>query len=332
MTTSARLALSAFALVVGFVAAPGIAHASSPNGIYVYPSKVVFLPDQPNATSVVIHGAFFTWMLDGHYTVPKCGYMYFTCVKGQEAMCRLQWAEIANDVGKNSMLCWGFGAWQMVNKSTLRAEGAPLANPDTWDLAMGVAAGVSVDNTCPKAKGLVCPLAPPPDMLMIADMTKPVDMAMAKADLATVPDLATGKGDLASVADLSTGKGDLTMAPADISMAAVDMSMAAVDMSMAAVDMSMAALDMSMAEPDLAMAAADLTAPVADDLSMQAPADLAKSPKSDLSMAPGADLATPVIIVDGCSCAIGGGSRNRGGMALFFAGLIGLALLRRRRG
>ncbi|MSP61831.1 MAG: hypothetical protein EXR72_16155 [Myxococcales bacterium] len=84
------------------VAAP--AHASVPLSAFAVPSKVEFLPGQPTATHVVIHGAFFfyTGMGNLNYSSPKCGYMYFTCKPGEEAMCRMQWNEIHQTIGKGS--------------------------------------------------------------------------------------------------------------------------------------------------------------------------------------------------------------------------------------
>ncbi|HRI50130.1 MAG TPA: hypothetical protein PLW65_08105 [Pseudomonadota bacterium] len=62
------------------------AAASSPVATYVVPSQVEYFPDEASATRVIIHGAFFFWQNGGTYNQPACGYMYFSCPAGQEAM------------------------------------------------------------------------------------------------------------------------------------------------------------------------------------------------------------------------------------------------------
>ena len=42
------------------------------------------------------------------YTEPKCGKMYFECPAGEEGLCRMQWQDVRNAVGKG--YCAGFGA------------------------------------------------------------------------------------------------------------------------------------------------------------------------------------------------------------------------------
>ena len=97
MSPALRLRTLFFSALI--VAAAGTtAHASNPTSTYVVPTKVEFFPDQANATKVVIHGAFFLWQNGGAYSAPKCGYMYLSCVPGQEAMCRMQWNEIAAQI------------------------------------------------------------------------------------------------------------------------------------------------------------------------------------------------------------------------------------------
>src|SRR3989442_752122 len=110
MATSRRVLVASFAFACLF--APRPAAASDPTAIYVHASRVDFFPDEATATRVAIHGAFFFWMNNGHYSAPKCGYMYFACSPGGETMCRMQWSQINSDIGK--ALCDGFGSWQMM--------------------------------------------------------------------------------------------------------------------------------------------------------------------------------------------------------------------------
>lgn len=139
------------------------AHASSPVATYVVPSKLEFMPDEATATRVVIHGAFFFWQKDGTYNQPACGYMYFACPAGQEKMCRMQWTELNNAIGLPQ--CEGFGQQMMQSQATLRSEGTTPANPDTWDLGIGITPGSFVGGQCAPAQALKCPLpSAQPDM------------------------------------------------------------------------------------------------------------------------------------------------------------------------
>lgn len=183
-----RAAVLAFSIVAA-AAAP--ARASSPCANYVVPSRMEFLPDEANATMVVIHGAFFFWQNGGNYSAPACGYMYFTCPPGSEKMCRLQWQDIKAGIGGPG--CEGFGPQNVSTSATLRVEGTPLGRPDTWDLGMGVAQGFFVGGQCAPAMQLKCPPGGPSDMAMAPrDLAMPppppADLAMAsKPDLATTP-------------------------------------------------------------------------------------------------------------------------------------------------
>jgi hypothetical protein len=143
-----------FAPLLACIALASPAFASSPMSIYVYPSRVEYLPDQANATQVVIHGAFFYYTQSFSYTSPACGKMFFACKPGEETMCRMQWNEIATSVG--GQLCEGFGQQSMVTTAKFHAEGDALGAADTWDLGIGVARGSFVDGKCDPARVLVC--------------------------------------------------------------------------------------------------------------------------------------------------------------------------------
>ena len=150
------------------------ASASNPTSGYVVATKVEYFPDKANATSTIIHGAFFYWLNNFNYTTPKCGYMYFVCPQGQDVtMCRMQWSEIEARIGQQ--VCMGFGQNNMVEKATLRAEGTPPANPDPWDLGMGVypASPNGAISQCQPALQLSCAASPPVDMAITPDSGQP---------------------------------------------------------------------------------------------------------------------------------------------------------------
>jgi len=152
--------LAAAAALALFVARP--AAASSPFETYVVPTKVELSPSDPAATHVVIHGAFFQLAstTDMKYGDPKCGYMTFDCVAGQETMCRMQWKELRDWKQTPGLsLCAGFGMRDVASNAPVHPEGEPLGKPDLWDLGMGIGQGQWVDGKCPMAVQLQCTTA-----------------------------------------------------------------------------------------------------------------------------------------------------------------------------
>src|SRR6478672_12556095 len=139
----------------GGAGAAGTAHASSPLSIYVGASSVTQMPDEATATSVGIRGAFILLKSDGSWAAPQCGYMYFKCPAGSEAMCRMQWRDVIT-YGTPAQTCAGFGTLNVTTTATIRTEGTALASPDDWDLGMGVMIGSSLSGQCPIAKALAC--------------------------------------------------------------------------------------------------------------------------------------------------------------------------------
>lgn len=130
-------------------------HASTPVSIYTAASRVEMFPSDATATEVVIHGAFMFVNSSGGYSDAVCGMMYFRCPSGSETMCRMQWLDIRT-MGTGSTQCAGFGAQNVVSTAQVRAEGATLSWPDSWDLGIGVQAGVYIDGKCAPAKTLAC--------------------------------------------------------------------------------------------------------------------------------------------------------------------------------
>jgi hypothetical protein len=158
-----RCCVLASVFSLGTLASARPATASDPFTTYVVPSRVEMQPTEEAATRVVIHGAFFnlTSATEFTYSDAKCGVMYFQCVAGQEAMCRMQWKELATAIEPAPTLCRGFGNKQVVTTATMYVEGEPLGTPDPWDLGMGIGLGAWVDNKCVPATKLSCPPAGP---------------------------------------------------------------------------------------------------------------------------------------------------------------------------
>ena len=167
------------------------ARASSPLSTWVVASKLDLLPNPQAATSVMIHGAFFFWSNGGQYTAPQCGFMYFTCPPGSEALCRMQWMDIVSLTQSN--LCAGFGQMNMAPTATFYKPGDTPGKPDLWDLGMGVQAGGWVGGQCDPAKMLKCGgVAPPQDMAM--PPARDLSVPPPPADLSSSPALDMAKG------------------------------------------------------------------------------------------------------------------------------------------
>jgi hypothetical protein len=131
------------------VAAPAL--ASAPLGAWVKVDKVVFEPDETNATKIQVWGVFAlnlgqqagSWA----YSPPQAGYMYFSCPQGYEAQCRMEWADFKLAVGTKN--CSGFGQ-NYVAPGTVRATSALPASPDAWPVTatMGVYNTTWAGGTC----------------------------------------------------------------------------------------------------------------------------------------------------------------------------------------
>ena len=139
------------AIIVATLVSATPARASSPMSVYSRTDSVKYEPDKANAQRVVISGAFSLKTSEGMdfaYTEPAGDYMYYACAPGQEAACRQQWQEIEDAIGKNQCVGWG----QIGGKGagTVRGSGTAPANPDTYDLGMGVQVAQSAGGICPK--------------------------------------------------------------------------------------------------------------------------------------------------------------------------------------
>ena len=97
MSTLSTLRFGTFGLacVLGLaMATPAL--ASDQVGVYTAVKKVRYEPDGTNPARIVVCGAFVRANVNtGLYFPPEVGYMYFSCGSGQDAMCKLQWADLA---------------------------------------------------------------------------------------------------------------------------------------------------------------------------------------------------------------------------------------------
>src|SRR5258708_27130582 len=158
MNTLLRTVPVAFCLLC---VAPSVAYASNPMLVYARVDSVTFEPSEAAAVRIRIDGVFAlhkavsTPNYDYDYGGPFAGYVYYACPAGQEANCRMQWADIKTAIGMNYCAGWGqdlaFAAPDAsISLPTVRPSSASPSAPDVYDLGMGVPGGGHVGGCAPK--------------------------------------------------------------------------------------------------------------------------------------------------------------------------------------
>jgi hypothetical protein len=132
------LALSCTVALGGALAAATSrpARASSSFGVSARPVRVLFEPGPADtADRVLIQGMIALGADVMDFAAPTCGYLYFKCTAGDEALCHEQWKDIASasDGGR----CVMFGAHRGSNGSLLvngrvRSFSESPSEPDTF--------------------------------------------------------------------------------------------------------------------------------------------------------------------------------------------------------
>lgn len=168
------------ALLFGALLPAAPASASDQVGVYAVVRKVKFEPG-PNANDAVrvrLCGAFALANLsNGSYFGPVSGYTYYTCPTGQEALCRMQWAEMLTASGRAACIAYGQrrdGTGGPNNNGRIRSPTELVNSPDTYPIGMGM---VTVSNPSPEAANLCAQAGmavvdtkpcedPPPDMAL----------------------------------------------------------------------------------------------------------------------------------------------------------------------
>ncbi|MFL5304806.1 MAG: hypothetical protein ACJ8F1_06310 [Polyangia bacterium] len=157
-------------LMVVSISAVGarVARASDIQGALVRPTGVTFEPDAANpatALRVRIQGVAAIAEPTGCYTAPTCGYLYYSCKPGEEALCREQWQEIG--AAASAGHCVSFGARRvngaMVNNGNIRALSDAPTTPDAYLASEGL--GVATIDCTPALFSCAITLAgacPPP--------------------------------------------------------------------------------------------------------------------------------------------------------------------------
>lgn len=177
------------ALLAGALLLPVPASASDQVGVYAIIRKVKFEPGPSvnDAVRVRLCGSFALANLsNGSYFGPMPGYTYYTCPTGQEALCRMQWAEMLTATNKNDCIAYGQrrdGAGGANNNGSIRSPTAPVNSPDTYPIGMGMVTvsnpSVEAANLCAQARNSIVDTKPcddpPPDM---AVPPPAADMAM----------------------------------------------------------------------------------------------------------------------------------------------------------
>ena len=174
--------LLVFTFVLG--AAIPAAHASDPFGVYARPTQVTL--QMESGVRAKISGVIALATPDSWYSEPACGFVYYSCVSGGEALCREQFAEIAAAAAAGK--CVGFSTRRdsrgvMYNNGTLHPLSATAGTPDIYDPAQGM--GV---------KTFPCT----GDMLAVPVLTVACDSSGADAGAGTGGAVGTGTGGAAA--------------------------------------------------------------------------------------------------------------------------------------
>jgi hypothetical protein len=143
-------------LRVGFVIAAVLATtvsvlASDPVGVYCRIEKVVLEPNATTPSAIQIWGAFsFAQPIYAAANPPgtfgnasvgdlygpvQAGYLYYTCPKGQESVCRAEWNDLKTAADKHEVV--GIGGRHSANGRVRKAD-EKAASPDPYILNVGV--------------------------------------------------------------------------------------------------------------------------------------------------------------------------------------------------
>lgn len=174
---SSRCLLSSALLAAGVLAAAP-AHASDSVGVYASVRKVKFEPDSSAPVRVRVCGAFALANVNaGVYFAPAAGYMYYSCPAGKEALCKMQWTELATAAASGK--CVGYGQrrdsnFMPANNGTVRQASAQPANPDAYPIELGVVQPATTDgkDSCTAAQAALVDAAPCENPVVTADMTQ----------------------------------------------------------------------------------------------------------------------------------------------------------------
>jgi len=131
------LQLLGFGFTVALLlAAAASARASDPIGIYAYVDKVVFEPSEQAPERVQVWGGFA--LAKGKaddYEAARAGYLYLTLRKGEEDICRKEWADLKAVAGTGQIVA--FGSRHEPKGSIRNADAKPEhpdAHPKGWGL------------------------------------------------------------------------------------------------------------------------------------------------------------------------------------------------------
>lgn len=171
------LAAGTLGMLCGGLAAP--AEASDSVGVYAAIRKVKFEPDATSPTRVRVCGAFaLANVNNASYFAPVAGYMYYSCTAGKEALCKMQWGELAN--ASVTKKCVGYGQrrdsnFNPANNGTIHKPTEQPGTPDVYPIELGVIMPTTTDSqqVCPAAIAATVDTTPCEDAPATADMASP---------------------------------------------------------------------------------------------------------------------------------------------------------------
>jgi hypothetical protein len=136
MTRPKLLTMTAVAFAIALTVLP--VRASDVVGIYGLIDKVVLEPNDTAPTAVQVWGVFSLANRVNNvagYGAPEPGYLYYNCVKFQDAKCTAEWRDLKAAAVKGEIV--GFGS-RYAPSGRVRKAGEKVASPDQYPLNNGV--------------------------------------------------------------------------------------------------------------------------------------------------------------------------------------------------
>lgn len=206
-------------LLGALAAAPQVAQASMPMGVWATIDSVTYEPSAAAPERVRIVGVF---VLSSSYTEwnknPTAGQLYYQCPKGKEATCKMEWQEIAKKVGSKTG-CLGWSGEAAAKPKLYGCSDKPMT-PDDYPIVQGTFGGYTPCQWVEpyfSGAGAVCGAAGAedaggaPDAGSGSDANAAVD-ASSSPDMAAVPDVAADGFNVSDLGD-SVGPAETQSAP-----------------------------------------------------------------------------------------------------------------------
>lgn len=134
-------------LALVLAAAPAVAAASAPVGVWSLVDNVELSPNKDQPDHIRIDGLFL--IAGGQpdfpqypgYSEPQPGHMYYACDDADLATCKAEWQDLVAIAGGDDS-CRGWGSNEFASNGSVRTQDQ-ASDPDPWPISMGIQPGFS---------------------------------------------------------------------------------------------------------------------------------------------------------------------------------------------